>query len=240
MFKKIVLTIIVIAAVSAGGYYAYLNVFNNRYELTYELKRSPDSDAKSYKHAFVAKNDSIAAEKAVDWLMISFDTDNYLLSESKYIYHYNHLRLNNVTKDTLVRVPAALIKERCLVDYALETSRFDMREVDWLMFADHMPFFTYSMTVWLDNPYEDKHLRFIADNDYDAVNKAVDTLAYYISNRWYYENRPIDDVLIANTLTLEFVRSNAWLAWNRLRSHPYCEGINFNRYSVRIRGLVEE
>lgn len=111
MFKKIVLTIIVIAAVSAGGYYAYLNVFNNRYELTYELKRSPDSDAKSYKHAFVAKNDSIAAEKAVDWLMISFDTDNYLLSESKYIYHYNHLRLNNVTNTQRNRPYCVITKQ---------------------------------------------------------------------------------------------------------------------------------
>lgn len=67
-----------------------------------------------------------------------------------------------------------------------------MRDIDWLMFADHLPSFTYSMSVWLANPYEEKHLRFIADNDYDAANKAVDTLAYYIANRWYFANRPIE------------------------------------------------
>lgn len=239
MAKKIILIIIAIAAVSAGGYYAFLNVFNNQYELTYELKRSPDSDARSYKHEFIAKNDSIAAEKAVDWLMICFEVDNDRLRESKYIYHYNNLRLDNVTKDKLVRVSATLIKERFLADYAIESSRFDMRDVDWRMFADHMPFFIYSMTVWLDNPYEDKHLRFIADNDYAAANKAVDTLAYYIANRWY-ANRHVDDVLVVNTYTLEFLRSNAWNVWYRLTSSPYCEGINFKRYSVRYRGLIDE
>ncbi|MCK8621730.1 hypothetical protein [Prevotella sp. E13-27] len=240
MVKKIILIIIAIAAVSAGGYYAYLNVFNNQYVLQYEKKTNPNYDPWKRTYKFVAKNDSVAAEKAVEWLLYQFIFDNPELEKSKYRYQYDNLRLDNVTKDKLVRVPAALIRKTFLEDSSSKYSKFDIRDVDWLMFADKMPFYTYDMTIWLDNPYEDKHLRIIADNDYDAANNAIDTLAYYIGNRWYYENRPVDDVLVANTLTLEFVRSNAWLAWNRLRSHPYCEGINFNRYSVRIRGLVEE
>lgn len=240
MLKKIILIIIVIAAVSAGGYYAYLNVFNNQYILKYEKKINPEYDPRERTYKFVAKNDSVAAEKAVEWLKYQFIFDNPELEKSEYRYQYNNLRLENVTKDNLVRVPATLIRKTFLEGISSEYSKFDMRDVDWMMFADKMPFNTYDMAIWLNNPYEDKHLIIVADNDYDAANKAIDTLAYFIGKRWYYENRPIDDVLVANNLTLEFVRSNARLVWNRLKSHPYCNGINFNRYSVRIRGMMEE
>lgn len=44
MIKKIIISISVMAIVSAVGYYAYLNVFNNQYEFTYELLTRKDLD----------------------------------------------------------------------------------------------------------------------------------------------------------------------------------------------------
>ena len=239
MAKKIILFIIAIATVSAGGYYAYLNVFNNQYVLQYEKITNPRYDSWKKTYKFVAINDSVAAEKAVEWLLNQFIIDNPQLEKSKYRYKYDNLRLDNITKDKSVRVPTALIKRTFLEENSSIYSKFDLRDVDWLMFAEKMPFYTYDMSIWLDSPYEEICLRFIADNDYDAANKAVDTLAYYIANRWYYSNRPVDDVLVLNNYTLEFVRSNAWYAWYRLTTHPYCEGVNFHRYPIRIVGFVK-
>ena len=238
--KKVALGIVLIAAISALGYYAYLNVFNNQYEFSYKLQKHKDWEPRLRTYKFVARNDSVAAEKAVDRLMIEFELDNMDLDESKYRYQYKHLRLKNVTKDRSIRVPVKLIRKTFLEDWALEIYRFNERDVDWLMFTDTIPYFNYDMSVWLDNPYQEKHLRFIADNDFEAANIAIDTAAYYISHNWYYANRPIDDILVINNFTMEFVRSNAWNAWYRLTSSPYCEGVDFNRYSVRIRGLVDE
>ena len=238
--KKVALGIVLIAAISALGYYAYLNVFNNQYEFSYKLQKHKDWEPRLRTYKFVARNDSVAAEKAVDRLMIEFELDNMDLDESKYRYQYKHLRLKNVTKDRSIRVPVKLIRKTFLEDWALEIYRFNERDVDWLMFTDTIPYFNYDMSVWLDNPYQEKHLRFIADNDYDAANIAIDTAAYYISHNWYYANRPVNDILVINNFTMEFVHSNAWNAWYRLTSSPYCEGIDFNRYSVRIRGLVDE
>ena len=240
LIKKAALGIVLIAAISALGYYAYLNVFNNQYEFSYKLQKRKSWEPRLRTYKFVARNDSVAAEKAVNRLMIEFELDNMDLDESDYRYQYKHLRLKNVTKDRSIRVPVRLIRKTFLEDWALEIYRFNERDVDWLMFTDTIPYFNYDMSVWLDNPYQEKHLRFIADNDFDAANIAIDTAAYYISHNWYYANRPIDDILVINNFTMEFVRSNAWNAWYRLTSSPYCEGVDFNRYSVRIRGLVDE
>ena len=226
--------------ICALGYYAYLNVFNNQYEMSYTIQKRKDWEPRTRIYKFVARNDSIAAEKAVNRLMIEFEVDNMDLDESKYRYQYKHLRLKNVTKDRSIRVPVRLIRKTFLEDWALEIYRFNERDVDWLMFTDTIPYFNYDMSVWLDNPYQEKHLRFIANNDFDAANIAIDTLAYYISHNWYYANRPINDILVINNFTMEFVRSNAWNAWYRLTSSPYCEGVDFNRYSVKIIGLVDE
>ena len=240
MFKKIFLIIVAIAALSVAGYYAYLNVFNNQYEFAYEKQIHPDLDPSTRIHKFVARNDSIAAEKAVEWLSISFSVDNSQLDESKYRYKYKHLRLKNVTKDKLVHVPVSLIRSTFLEGYGLKIGRFDERDVDWLMFTDTIPYFNYDMSVWLENPYEEKHLRFIADNDYEAVNIALDTVAYYISQYWYYANRPIDDILVINNFTLNFVHTWESNVPYRIANSPYCKGLNLRRYSVRYRGLIDE
>ena len=97
--KKVALGIVLIAAISALGYYAYLNVFNNQYEFSYKLQKHKDWEPRLRTYKFVARNDSVAAEKAVDRLMIEFELDNMDLDESKYRYQYKHLRLKNVTKD---------------------------------------------------------------------------------------------------------------------------------------------
>lgn len=76
MTKKIILSIIIIAAVSALGYYLYLNVFNNQYELSYKLQKRKDWEPRFRTSRFVARNDSIATEKAVNELMIDFELDN--------------------------------------------------------------------------------------------------------------------------------------------------------------------
>ena len=238
--KKVALVVVLIAAISALGYYLYLNVFNNQYEFSYKLQKRKDWEPRMRTYKFVARNDSIAAEKAVNRLMIEFELDNMDLDESKYRFQYKHLRLKNVTKDKSIRVPVKLIRKTFLEDWALEIYRFNERDVDWLMFTDTIPYFNYDMSVWLDNPYQEKHLRFIADNDFEAANIAIDTVAYYISHNWYYANRPVNDILVINNLTMEFVHSNAWNAWYRLTSSPYCKGLDFNRYSVRIRGLVDK
>lgn len=240
MVKKIILSIVLIAIVSALGYYAYLNVFNNQYEMSYKIQKHKDLEPRTRIYKFVARNDSIAAEKAVNELMIEFEIDNMDLEESKYRFQYKNLRLTNMTQDTLVRVPVGLIRKIFLSDWALDIYKFTERDVDWLMFTDTIPYFNYDMSVWLDNPYQEKHLRFIANNDFDAANIAIDTVAYYISHNWCYANRPINDILVINNFTMEFVRSNAWNAWYRLTSSPYCKGVDFNRYSVRIRGLVDK
>ena len=240
MLKKFILIIIVIAAVSAVGYYAYLNIFNNQYVVQYEKQVYPDSDPWTRTHKFVAKNDSVASEEAVVWLLHQFIFDNPELEKSKYRYQYKNLRLDNVTKNTPVRVPASLIRKTFLEGSSNKYSKFEDRDVDWLLFAQQIPFFTYEMSVWLDNPYEEERIRFIAENDYEAANKAVDTVAYYISCNWYYTNRPIDDILVVNCYTLDFVRSTNWNVWSRLIHSAYCQGLNFNRYSVRYRGLIDE
>lgn len=240
MAKKIILSMIVIAAVSALGYYLYLNVFNNQYEMSYKLQKRKDWEPRIRTYKFVARNDSIAAEKAVNELMIDFEVDNMNLEESKYRYQYKNLRLTNVTQDTLVRVPVKLIRKTFLVDWALEIYKFNERYVDWLMFTDTIPYYNYDMSVWLDNPYQEKHMRFIAGNDFDAANIAIDTVAYYISHNWYYANRSIDDILLINNFTMEFVHTNDWNVRNRITHSPHCEGLNFKRYSIEYRGLLDE
>ena len=84
MVKKIILSIILIAALSALGYYLYLNVFNNQYEFSYKLQKRKDWEPRMRTYKFVARNDSVAAEKAVERLMIEFELDNMDLEESKY------------------------------------------------------------------------------------------------------------------------------------------------------------
>ena len=180
LIKKVALAIVFIAAITALGYYAYLNVFNNQYEFSYKLQKHKDWEPYTRTYKFVARNDSIAAEKAINRLMIEFDVDEMTAQNSKYRYQYKNLRLMNVTQDTLVRVPVKLIRDTFLTDWAQENYNFNERDVDWLTFTDTIPYFNYDMSVWLDNPYQEKHLRFIADNDYDAANIAIDTVAYYI------------------------------------------------------------
>lgn len=240
MFKKIILSIVVIAAISALGYYAYLNVFNNQYEMSYKIQKRKDWEPRIRTYKFVARNDSVAAEKAVNWLMIEFEVDNIDLDESKYRYQYTNLRLENVTKDRSIRVPVRLIRKTFLEDWALEIYRFNERDVDWLMFTDTIPYINYDMSVWLDNPYEERRIRFIADNDFEAVNMAIDTVAYYISHIWYHTHRPICDILIINNLTYEFVHSTSWRIRNLLTNSPYCENVNFRSYDIRYRGLLED
>lgn len=240
MLKKIILTTIVVAASSVAGYYLYRNVFNNQYEMSYKIKKHKDWEPRTRTYKFVAQNDSVAAEKAVNRLMIDFEVDNMDLDKSKYRYQYKHLKLNNVTKDRSIRVPVRLIRETFLEDWAREIYKFNERDVDWLMFTDTIPYFNYDMSVWLENPYEERRLRFIADNDYEAVNIAIDTIAYYISRYWYYANRPIDDILVINNFTMNFVHTWESNVSYRISRSPYCEGLNLRRYSVRYRGLINE
>lgn len=240
MVKKIILSIILIAALSALGYYLYLNVFNNQYEFSYKLQKRKDWEPRMSTYKFVARNDSVAAEKAVERLMIEFELDNMDLEESKYRFQYKHLRLDNKTKDTHIRVPVSLIRKTFLEGYFEKYAKLNERDVDWLMFTDTIPYFNYDMSVWLDNPYQEKHLRFIAGNDFDAANIAIDTVAYYISHNWYYANRSIDDILLMNNFTMDFVRTSDWNVKYRITQSPHCEGLNFNRYSIRYRGLVDE
>lgn len=240
MVKKIILSIILIAALSALGYYLYLNVFNNQYEFSYKLQKRKDWEPRMRTYKFVARNDSVAAEKAVERLMIEFELDNMDLEESKYRFQYKHLRLDNKTKDTHIRVPVSLIRKTFLEGYFEKYAKLNERDVDWLMFTDTIPYFNYDMSVWLDNPYQEKHLRFIAGNDFDAANIAIDTVAYHISHNWYYANRSIDDILLMNNFTMDFVRTSDWNVKYRITQSPHCEGLNFNRYSIRYRGLVDE
>lgn len=240
MVKKIILSIILIAALSALGYYLYLNVFNNQYEFSYKLQKRKDWEPRMRTYKFVARNDSVAAEKAVERLMIEFELDNMDLEESKYRFQYKHLRLDNKTKDTHIRVPVSLIRKTFLEGYFEKYAKLNERDVDWLMFTDTIPYFNYDMSVWLDNPYQEKHLRFIAGNDFDAANIAIDTVAYYISHNWYYANRSIDDILLINNFTMEFVHTNDWNVRNRITHSPHCEGLNFKRYSIEYRGLLDE
>lgn len=240
MVKKIILSIILIAALSALGYYLYLNLFNNQYEFSYKLQKRKDWEPRMRTYKFVARNDSVAAEKAVERLMIEFELDNMDLEESKYRFQYKHLRLDNKTKDTHIRVPVSLIRKTFLEGYFEKYAKLNERDVDWLMFTDTIPYFNYDMSVWLDNPYQEKHLRFIAGNDFDAANIAIDTVAYYISHNWYYANRSIDDILLMNNFTMDFVRTSDWNVKYRITQSPHCEGLNFNRYSIRYRGLVDE
>lgn len=240
MAKKIIIGIVLIAAVSVLGYYLYLNVFNNQYEFSYKLQKRNDWEPRTRIYKFVARNDSIAAEKAVNKLMIDFEVDDMTLEESKYRYQYKHLKLMNVTQDTLVRVPVKFIRKTFLTDWGQENYNFNERDVDWLMFTDTIPYFNYDMSVWLDNPYQEKHLRFIAGNDFDAANIAIDTVAYYISHNWYYANRSIDDILLINNFTMEFVHTNDWNVRYRITRSPHCEGLNLNRYSIEYRGLIDE
>ena len=240
MVKKIILSIILIAALSALGYYLYLNVFNNQYEFSYKLQKRKDWEPRMRTYKFVARNDSVAAEKAVERLMIEFELDNMDLEESKYRFQYKQLRLDNKTKDTHIRVPVSLIRKTFLKGYFEKYAKLNERDVDWLMFTDTIPYFNYDMSVWLDNPYQEKHLRFIAGNDFDAANIAIDTVAYYISHNWYYANRSIDDILLMNNFTMDFVRTSDWNVKYRITQSSHCEGLNFNRYSIRYRGLVDE
>ena len=240
LIKKVTLGIVLIAAISVIGYYAYLNVFINQYELTYEIQKNKNWEPSLRSYKFLARNDSIAAEEAVDWLVYQFIFDNPDLEKSKYRYQYKHLRLDNKTKDALVRVPVNLVRKTFLEGHSSKYAKFDERDVDWLMFTDTIPYFNYDMSVWLENPYEEKRLRFIADNDYEAVNIALDTVAYYISHNWYYANRPIDDILLINNFTLDFVHTWESNVPYRISRSPYCEGLDLRRYSVRYRGLVDE
>ena len=240
LIKKVTLGIVLIAAISVIGYYAYLNVFINQYELTYEIQKNKNWKPSLRSYKFLARNDSIAAEEAVDWLVYQFIFDNPDLEKSKYRYQYKHLRLDNKTKDALVRVPVNLVRKTFLEGNSSKYAKFDERDVDWLMFTDTIPYFNYDMSVWLENPYEEKRLRFIADNDYEAVNIALDTVAYYISHNWYYANRPIDDILLINNFTLNFVHTWESNVPYRISRSPYCEGLDLRRYSVRYRGLVDE
>ncbi|MBO7347893.1 MAG: hypothetical protein J6U46_05530 [Bacteroidaceae bacterium] len=240
LIKKVTLGIVLIAAISSMGYYAYLNVFNNQYELTYEIQKNKNWEPSLRSYKFLARNDSIAAEEAVDWLVYQFIFDNPELEKSKYRYQYKHLRLDNKTKDAHVRVPVSLVRNTLLKGHSSKYAKFDERDVDWLMFTDTIPYFNYDMSVWLDNPYEERRLRFIADNDYEAVNIAIDTVAYYISRNWYYANRPIDDILVINNFTLNFVHTWESNVHYRIANSPYCEGLNLRRYSVRYRGLIDE
>ena len=240
MVKKLILSIILIAALSALGYYLYLNVFNNQYEFSYKLQKRKDWEPRMRTYKFVARNDSVAAEKAVERLMIEFELDNMDLEESKYRFQYKHLRLDNKTKDTHIRVPVSLIRKTFLEGYFEKYAKLNERDVDWLMFTDTIPYFNYDMSVWLDNPYQEKHLRFIAGNDFDAANIAIDTVAYYISHNWYYANRSIDDILLINNFTMEFVHTNDWNVRYRITRFPHCEGLNLNRYSIEYRGLIDE
>lgn len=163
------------------------------------------------------------------------------MDDSNYRYRYNNLRLENVTKRTLVRVPVKFVKEFFLGENAIKTYRLDEREVDWQMFTDSIPYYNYSMTVYLENPYEEKDIKFISHSDYTAANKAIDTLAYCISHYWYNENRPIEDVLVVNNSTLDFVHSlNNWYVGNRLINSPYSKGLNLKRYPIKYRGLIDE
>lgn len=171
--------------------------------------------------------------------MCQFIYDNTELEKSKYRYQYKQLKLNNVTKDSLIRVPVNLIRKTFLEKRSIEYYKLDERDVDWLMFTDTIPYYNYDMSVWLDNPYEEKHLRFIADNDYVAANVAIDTVAYYISHIWYYTNRSIDDILVVNNFTMDFVRSYDWNVRNRIINSPYCNGLDFRRYSIKYRGLID-
>ena len=98
--KKIILSIVLIAIVSALGYYAYLNVFNNQYDMSYKIQKHKDLEPRARIYKLVARNDSIAAEKAVNELMIEFEIDNMDLKESKYRFQYKNLRLTNMTQDT--------------------------------------------------------------------------------------------------------------------------------------------
>lgn len=238
--KKVALVVVLIAAISALGYYLYLNVFNNQYEFSYKLQKRKDWEPRMRTYKFVARNDSVAAEKAVNRLMIEFELDNMDLDESKYRFQYKHLRLDNKTKDVHIRVPVSLIRKTFLEGYFEKYAKLNERDVDWLMFTDTIPYFNYDMSVWLDNPYEEKHLRFIADNDYEAVNLALDTVAYYISHYWYYTNRPINDILVINNFTLNFVHTWESNVPYRISRSPYCEGLNLRRYSVSYRGLINE
>ena len=68
--------------------------------------------------------------------MIDFEADNMDLEDSKYRYQYKHLRLDNVTKDRLIRVPVGLVRKTFLADWALKIYRFNERDVDWLLFTD--------------------------------------------------------------------------------------------------------
>lgn len=56
MTKKIILSIIIIAAVSALGYYLYLNVFNNQYELSYKLQKRKDWEPRFRTSKFVGRH----------------------------------------------------------------------------------------------------------------------------------------------------------------------------------------
>lgn len=245
MLKKIIIFVgilIVIAALCGGGYYLYRNVYNNQYEFTYELSRSENDDAPSHRHhKFMARNDSVAAEEAVFMLTSDFIMDNRSLKESKYIYHYDNLRLDNVTKDTKVRVPVKLVREILLDKGAAEVYKLNERVVDWTMFTDKIPYWNYSMTIYLDNPYEEKDLRFIASSDYAASEKAIDTVAYYISKYWYYTKRPVDDILVVNSRTMNFVYAlSDNYVWHRIAGSPYCKGINLNSYPISYRGLLNK
>lgn len=240
LIKKVALAIVFIAAITALGYYAYLNVFNNQYEFSYKLQKHKDWEPYTRTYKFVARNDSIATEEAVDWLVYQFIFDNPELEKSKYRYQYKYLRLDNKAKDTHVRVPVSLVRKTFLEGHSSKYAKFDERDVDWLTFTDTIPYFNYDMSVWLDNPYQEKHLRFIADNDYDAANIAIDTVAYYISHNWYYANRPINDILVINNFTMEFVHTNDWNVRHRITHSPHSEGLNLNRYSIEYRGLIDE
>ena len=81
LIKKVTLGIVLIAAISVIGYYAYLNVFINQYELTYEIQKNKNWEPSLRSYKFLARNDSIAAEEAVDWLVYQFIFDNPDLEE---------------------------------------------------------------------------------------------------------------------------------------------------------------
>lgn len=244
MFKKIIRIFIVLAIIAALAgciYYLYHNVFNNQYEFTYKLQTRKDWNPYTRAYKFTARNDSDAAQKAIIMLAMNFDMDNNTMEDSKYRYHYNDLRLDNLTKKALVRVPVRFIRDFFLEKNALKTWKIDEREVDWHMFSDSVPYYNYSMTVYLGNPYEEQDLRFISQSDYTAANKAIDTLAYCILHYWYQQNRPIEDVLVVNNTTLDFVHSlNNWYLGNRITNSQYCKGLNLRKYRISYRGLIDE
>lgn len=208
--------------------------------MTYVLQSREDWEPTHRSYKFLARNDSIAVENAIFRLVDYLLFDRHLQDGSKFHYHYDSLKLVNVTKDILVRVPARRIRPWILGDDKVQLYRLNNIEIDWHMFTDTIPYFNYSMTVELNDPYEEKDFKFIAKNDSVAANIAIDTVAYYISQEWYRTNRPIDYINVNNNFTKNSVPTvNYYYALYRIVYSPYCRKLNFKRYHIGLRGLTD-